>query len=203
MVTQRAKGTNGLNTRVPEPVYLGIKMAQKQQRERVNSWRDELGLPPVKNRKLQIKFTRNMRAAQHQYARKEWYKKYGVYPHSHAHESVHDKVSIRLTRRDVFGEDPTGTQTSRLDDETLSLAPAWWNASPTAQATLTDRETGKLPKGLQAVDLVDDPEGRVDSFGKVFKVSRLTTTTKQYESVSAKSRYRKSTCKSSSPKLKP
>jgi hypothetical protein len=50
--------------------------------------------------------------------------------------------------------------------------------------------------------LVDDPEGRVDSFGKVLKVSRLATTTKQYESVPAKSREQKSTWQKLKPEAK-
>jgi hypothetical protein len=145
MVTKRL--SKGLNTRVPEAVYLAMKIAQRQQRARREEWRLEKGLPVLSNRALQIRFYRNLRATQHRYARTQYSNKYGVDPHSHSHEAVQDQVSTRLTRRDAFGQDPTDPQ-SRLDDETLSLNPAWWNATPTAQAQITDRETAGHVKNL-------------------------------------------------------
>ena len=114
--------------------------------------------------------------------------KYDVDPYSRESDSIPDGVRDR----DV-------EEAERLEDDTLVTAPSWWKKDKKEQNAVTNMTT-KLP--LKKVDLIEDPAGRVDSFGEPLHISRLASTTKKLEGISASSREHKSTWQKMTPEAK-
>ena len=105
--------------------------------------------------------------------------KYDVNPYSRKTDAIPDGV-----------RDRDFEEAERLEDDILVTAPSWWKKDKNEQIAITDMTT-KLP--LKKVDLSEDPAGRVDSYGEPLRISRLATTTKKLEGISASSREQKST----------
>ena len=114
--------------------------------------------------------------------------KYDVDPYSRKDDAIPDGV-----------RDRDAEEAEQLEDDTLVPAPSWWKNDKKEQNAITNM-TIKLP--LKKVGLIEDPASRVDSYGEPLRISRLATTTKKLEGISASSRERKSTWQKMSSEAK-